>query len=139
MTPEQLAALHARCFASPRPYTAQEFADFLATPACFLCSLPHGFALGRVIVDEAELLTLAVDPNHQSQGIGRQLLTRFETAAHERGAVKAFLDVAANNAAALSLYRKAGYCESGRRRAYYKHAADTAQDAILMEKPLNLA
>ena len=62
MTPEDLAALHARCFDSPRPWSADEIASLLAGRGTFLLEAPHGFLMGRAIAGEAELLTVAVDP-----------------------------------------------------------------------------
>ena len=132
MTPEALADLHARCFTTPRPWSAAEFADFLGSRFCFLLREPAGFLLGRVIADEAELLTVAVDPAARRQGMGARLLTGFATTARARGATTAFLEVAVGNAPAQALYRQAGWVETGRRKAYY-HAPDgTAEDALVM-------
>jgi [ribosomal protein S18]-alanine N-acetyltransferase len=108
MTPADLARLHAACFTMPRPWGAAEFADLLASPLVFLVAEPAGFALGRAVADEAELLTLAVDPSARRQGSGRRLLTKFEAEAASRGATSAFLDVAAGNDAARALYLSAG-------------------------------
>jgi len=139
MTPDALADLHARCFTTPRPWSAPEFADFLGSPFCFLLSEPAGFLLGRVIADEAELLTVAVDPAARRQGIGARLLSGFAAAAKARGATTAFLEVAASNASAQALYRQAGWVETGRRRAYY-HAPDgSAEDALVMACDLSQA
>ncbi len=136
MTPAELAALHGRCFVVPRPFTEKEFAELLDSERCFLCAEPGGFALARVIADEAELLTLAVDPVARRQGLGRRLLAEFEETAQERGAARVFLEVSADNAAALALYTGTGYSESGRRRGYYRSPDGRRIDAILMDKPL---
>ncbi|MDJ0825604.1 MAG: ribosomal protein S18-alanine N-acetyltransferase [Rhodobacter sp.] len=136
MTPEALAELHARCFTVPRPFSTGEFRDLLAAETCFLITCPQGFALGRATVDEAELLTLAVDPGHRRQGIGRALLADFEAEARRRGARRAYLEVAAGNAAARRLYAAAGYRDAGRRKAYYRDAGRQAEDAIVLDKPL---
>lgn len=136
MTPDALAALHARCFETPRPWRAAEFASMLTSYGVFLHSTQAGFILGREIVGEAELLTLAVDPAHQRQGIGRALLAEFEAQAIQRGATVAFLEVACNNAAAIALYRAANYTESGKRPAYYTPPNGPKIDALTMRKPL---
>ena len=136
MTPAALAALHGRCFTVPRPFTEAEFTEFLASGLCFLCTAPQGFALGRVTVDEAELVTLAVEPDARRRGLGRRLLSSFENMARGRGATRAFLEVAAENAAARALYTTQGYRESGRRRGYYRTPDGARIDAILMDKPL---
>lgn len=132
MTPDALATLHACCFTTPRPWSAAEFADFLGAPMCFLLTEPAGFLLGRVIADEAELLTVAVDPAARRQGMGARLLAGFSATAKARGAATAFLEVAAGNAPAQALYAQAGWVTAGRRKAYY-HAPDgTAEDALVM-------
>ncbi len=136
MTPDALAALHARCFVTPRPWSADEFASMLTSNGVFLRSSDAGFALGREIAGEVELLTLAVDPDHQRQGNGRALLTAFEAEATKRGATEAFLEVASNNTAAYVLYRAAGYTESGHRPAYYRPPTGPRIAAIIMRKPL---
>lgn len=131
-----LAALHARCFTTPRPWTAAEFAELLASPLCFLLTEAQGFLLGRVIADEAELLTIAVAPEARRQGEGARLLAAFAQAAKARGATTAFLEVAENNAAARALYARAGWAQAGRRKGYYHSPEGDALDAVVMTLPL---
>jgi ribosomal-protein-alanine N-acetyltransferase len=134
MTPAELAALHARCFTVPRPWSVTEFETLLAAPATVLTSQPGGFALGQVMADEAELLTIAVAPTDRRRGLGRQLLGAFLSACAARGAATVFLEVDAGNAPALSLYHSAGFREAGRRRAYY-HAPDgSSTDALVLRR-----
>lgn len=140
MTPDALAALHARCFEMPRPWSSNEFASMLTGKGVFLCTSETdntaGFALGREIAGEVELLSLAVDPEAQRQGIGRALLAGFEAKALQFGATEAFLEVACTNTAAISLYQSAGYAESGKRPAYYTPPTGPKITALLMRKPL---
>lgn len=136
MTPNDLAQLHARSFTTPRPWQAEEFADLLASERCFLLAEPQGFVLGRVIADEAELLTVAVAPEARRRGTGARLVAAFAQAARARGAVTAFLEVAEGNVAARALYDASGWAESGRRRAYYHHPDGSAEDALVMVLPL---
>ncbi|AXX99132.1 GNAT family N-acetyltransferase [Profundibacter amoris] len=136
MTPDALAALHARCFTMPRPWSAAEFAALLTSKGVFVQSTAAGFALGREIAGESELLTLAVDPALQRQGHGRRLLTAFEAESRKRGATEALLEVAATNTGARNLYESAGYRESGRRALYYTPPQGEKIDAILMCKTL---
>lgn len=125
MTPEQLAALHAACFGdAPRPWAAAEFADLLDARGCFLLSRPGGFLFGRVIFDEAELLTLAVLPEARRRGLGRELAGGFVATSSARGAVTAFLEVAADNHPARQLYSRLGWREVGRRPRYYRRDLD---------------
>lgn len=132
MTAEQMAALHAAAFVVPRPWSVGEIADLMASPLVFVLSEPHGFIMGRVVAGEAELLTVAVAPEFQGRGIGGRLVERFLAEALGRGAVVAFLEVAEGNGAALAVYARAGFGESGRRRGYY----GVANDAVVMTRRL---
>lgn len=136
MTPEALARLHARAFTHPRPWTAQEFADLLASPHAFVTGDARGFAMGRVIADEAELLTIATDPDHRRAGLARTTLGAFHTAAQSRGATMAFLEVAADNAPARALYDAAGYVQTGLRKGYYRNRTGATVDALLLSRAL---
>lgn len=140
MTPKTLAALYAAAFPKSRAWSAAEFQDMLAQPTTFLVTTQNtGFALGRIIVDEAELITLAITPNAQRRGFGRRLLADFENTAHARGAHKLFLEVAEDNSAALALYHGQGWHESARRHGYYKRTQGHARDALIFGKHLNTA
>ena len=133
MTPAELAHLHGLCFTRPRPWQTAEFAALLDSPHAFLLSRPQGFLLGRVIADEAELLTLAVAPDARRQGIARDLVGSFAATSRARGAAHAFLEVAADNAAAQTLYLAAGWAESGRRRRYYGPDLDAIVMVLRLE------
>ncbi len=137
MKPEWLAVIHARAMVVPRSWSDAEFEEILNAPECFLSVHGAGFALGRVVLDEAELLTLAVDPDQQGKGIGRRCLTDFEIAARAKGSGRAMLEVAETNAAARGLYLSSGFREDGVRKAYYRAADGARIDAILMSKSLN--
>ncbi|HEY0212843.1 MAG TPA: GNAT family N-acetyltransferase [Paenirhodobacter sp.] len=136
MTPADLATLHARCFATPRPWSAAEFTDLLATRFCFLHGTPDGFVLGRVIADEAELLTIAVAPEARRRGLARDLMADFARTAAMRGAISAFLEVAADNTAARALYAATGWQAAGRRRGYYHPAQGAPVDALVLRLDL---
>lgn len=133
MTPERMAEIHARAFAEG--WTARAIADLLSSTGTLAIAQPHAFALIRVVADEAELLTLATEPDHRRQGLARSVLLRAEAIARTRGAERLFLEVAESNEAARALYSSQGYRASGRRRAYYRDGSD----AILMEKTLDPA
>lgn len=124
MTPEDLARLHAQCFTRPRPWSATDFRNLSNAQGSLLLTGGAAFLLGRVIGPEAELLTLAVDPAARRRGQGRALVTRFLAAARAQGAETAFLEVAADNTAAIALYAATGWTEVGRRRGYYGDGID---------------
>lgn len=130
--PDRLAALHARCFTRPRPWSAAEFAALLGGAGVFLCTTAEGFILGRATFDEAEVLTLAVALEARRRGVARALLANFEAAARARGAGVAFLEVSEDNDAARALYHGTGYVEAGRRRGY----VSAGVDALVLRKTL---
>lgn len=137
MTPEALAATHARAFAGvDRKWSSAEFAALLRSPGAFALGDDRAFALGRVTADEAELLTLATDPGVRRQGRARAALAGFEAEARARGAARAFLEVAEDNTAARALYAVAGWEIIARRAGYYPRAAAPAADALVLAKPL---
>ncbi len=128
---------HARAFAGQgRAWSEVEFTSLLQSPHVFCVGNEHTFALGRAVAGEAELLTLATDPAQQRQGLGRIALLAFEDAARKRGADTCFLEVAADNVAATSLYRHAGFEEIARRAAYYDKPSGSRADALVLQKSL---
>ena len=134
MTPTDMAALHARCFTSPRPWVAQEFAAIVSNPLCFTLIESNGFLIGRAVADEAEILTLAVDAQARRCGLAAKLVQGFLTEALNRRAASAFLEVAANNDAAISLYLQAGFAKVGLRQGYYVRPNKPAIDAVVMSR-----
>lgn len=131
-----MAAIHRAAMPPDRPWSETEIADILATKGAFALTTPSGFAIGRAVADEAELLTLAVAPEHQRRGVGQRLLADFDTEARLRGAGTAFLEVAADNAPAIGLYGRNGWVRSGRRNAYYARDAGVHVDALIFHKTL---
>lgn len=126
---QEMAALHAACFAPADRWTAAMLGDTLAQKGSFAVATSGGFALGRVTADEAELLTLVVEPAWRRRGVGSRLLQLFEDGARLRGADAAFLEVAEDNAPARALYARMGWTPVGRRRAYYG-----AADALVLRR-----
>ena len=121
MTPQDMARIHAAAFVHDRAWTAQEIADLLASPFVTYLAEPQGFALTRLIAGEAELLTLAVDPAAQRQGIGRRLLHRWMDGL-EAQADTAFLEVAA------------GFRQTATRRGYYQRKDAPSVDALILSR-----
>lgn len=136
MTPAALAHLHALSFTTPRPWSARDFAGLMSARGSFLLTEGQGFLLGRVIADEAEMLTLAVPPEQRGRGTGRRLVDTFLTEARARGAASAFLEVAEDNPVARRLYLSVGFVESGGRRGYYRSPDGRHVDAVLMTRTL---
>lgn len=137
-TPDKLANLYAQCFPTSRPWSAEEFHTFLMDPKTIMIGDHQAFALGQIVLDEVELLTIAVDPGARRAGYGRARLADFETRALNRGACICHLEVAVDNMVAQEFYFSLGYGESGRRKGYYVRETGPKIDAILLCKSLIL-
>ncbi|MEO0401074.1 MAG: GNAT family N-acetyltransferase [Pseudomonadota bacterium] len=136
MTPEHLAQIHHAAFRDARPWTAAEFQTLLAADHTHLTAHAYGFALWRAIAGEAELLTLAVAPDHQGQGIGGRVMRTWMGDAAAL-ADSAFLEVAADNISACALYARHSFVEVARRPGYYRRPdGHAAQDAVVMRAAL---
>ena len=94
-----------------------------------------GFCILQPVLDEANLLLMAIDPKYQGQGRGLALLEESIELLGE-SCVMIFLEVRASNMPAISLYEKVGFHQMGVRKNYYP--ADRAlfasgkEDAVLM-------
>ncbi|MEG4302102.1 ribosomal protein S18-alanine N-acetyltransferase [Microcoleus sp. D3_18a_C4] len=89
------------------------------------------------ILEEAHIIMLAIHPQFQGQGLGQALLLALLKSACDRQLERSTLEVRDSNLAAVSLYKKFGFKEAGRRKRYYE---DTGEDALVMwrsglEKP----
>jgi [ribosomal protein S18]-alanine N-acetyltransferase len=137
---DALAEAHARSF--DHPWSAAEIAALLVSPGVFALTARAGntvggFILARAIAGEAEVLTLAVDPVLRRRGIARALVEAAIAAAEVAGAEAVFLEVAADNPAAIALYQAAGFEAAGRRRGYYPRPGDAAIDALVLRRAIS--
>ena len=92
-----------------------------------------GFCIFQPVLDEANLLLMAVDPSQQGQGLGYQLLTQ-SLELLENTPVQIFLEVRESNTAAIKLYEKADFHQIDLRKNYYPKADGTREHAIIMVK-----
>lgn len=97
---------------------------------------PFGFSLTRRVIDEAELMLVAVLPGERGRGLGRGLVEGAMHKARQRGARKIFLEVRDGNLAALALYESLGFSVAGRRQNYYMGVTGERFDAITMRRDL---
>ena len=96
---------------------------------------PLGFSLFRTVAGEAELLLLAVAPDHQGRGVGRRLLNQFVDRALAAGASRVHLAVREGNPA-IEMYRRAGFEAAGRRPKYYRGQNGLQFDALTFARQL---
>ncbi len=85
---------------------------------------PLGFLAARRTVDRLEVLAVAVDVAARCRGVGALLLRRALDAARAQGCRGVDLEVAVDNHAALSLYRRFDFVAVGRRPRYYRNEVD---------------
>ena len=120
-------------------WTGPQCAGLLPLPGVWLIlardveQQPLGFALSRVVAGEAELLLLAVRTKEQRRGVGNLLVQRFISDAVARGANRLHLEVRDGNQA-IGLYKRHGFSEVGRRKAYYCGVSGQRFDALTLAR-----
>jgi [ribosomal protein S18]-alanine N-acetyltransferase len=135
-----LASLHARLFEDP--WDGEGFAELLRQQGAkaFIARVGDppeaaGFILGRVVANEAEILSLGVRTDRQRRGLAAHLLAAMRRAAKRGRAKTLYLEVAAGNGAALSFYARRGFRARGRRADYYRRAG-RSEDALVLSLAL---
>ena len=117
-------------------WTEQQALSMLALSGVWLSiasigGRPAGFALNRIVVDEAELLLLAVARDSRRQGVGMALIERSCIIARQRNGCRLHLEVRHNNPA-ITLYNQAGFSLIGRRPGYYRGIDGQIHDALTL-------
>ena len=135
---EAAASIHAQAF--DEAWSAADLAGFLTGLGGFGFAVAGGeglagFILCRLVADQAEVLTLATAPDHRRQGVAAALIQAAVAAAGAGGAKSLFLEVAADNAAALALYGAADFTAVGRRAGYYQRPAGAVDALVLRRAP----
>ena len=123
----KLANLHKKCFPK-KPWSADDFRD-LKNSGCEIIMSENGFIVYRIAVDEAEIITIGVNPEMRRQGIASAMIGIIEKTLLNQGIKKIFLEVATTNTPAQKLYENMGFKVVGLRPKYYDGV-----DAILMSK-----
>ena len=135
---EALAALHRLCF--PVSWDAAAFTSLLCTPgsvaAIAMADGPVGFVLWRLLGDEAEVVTLGVDPRRRRAGIAGLLLADACAQAVAGGATSLVLEVAVDNLPACAFYAAQGFAEVGSRPGYYRRPGAASADALILRRRL---
>ena len=136
MTPAEMAQLHRAEPTGQRAWSEAEFSAMLYASNALSVTCDAGFAVGQVIVDEAELFLIITKPAHRKQGFGRRILATFEQRAFQNAVRRIILEVADTNTAARALYSANGYQQIAVRKNYYTFPDGSHADAIVMEKHL---
>jgi ribosomal-protein-alanine N-acetyltransferase len=136
----ELARIHALGFY--RGWPVGEFESFLTdetTPVYVACDARRriaGFALIRLAADEAELLTIAVDPKWRGKRVGQALLRAVFDDLLRSPARRMFLEVSEDNAGAIKLYQREGFATISSRKGYYSRPDGAAATALVMARDL---
>jgi ribosomal-protein-alanine N-acetyltransferase len=138
---DAVAALEARVFAdvawSPLA-VEEEFAGLGATRRILVAADGDrvvGYAVVLAVGEVADLTRIAVDGGCRRAGVGSQLIAAAVHEARRAGARRVMLEVAATNAAAVSLYERHGFEAIDRRTAYYADGSD----AVVMSRAVQEA
>lgn len=135
-----ISTLYAECFPDEWSTAAIERVLEPAGSFALLARLGPGalgFLLCRVILDEAEILSIGVHPDQRRHGVGRLLLAATIARAKARGARWMFLEVAEDNAPARALYGALEFEQTGWRPGYYPRGQGQSVSAVLMSRRLD--
>ncbi len=132
-----LSALHKRAFPPGDGWSADAITELLALDTTHVWAWSQqgalrGFVMVQLCGPEADILTLAVDPNHRRKGIAKRVMATAHKRLLELGTQRVLLEVAETNSGARAFYRSMGYATIATREAYYKQAELPPIDAIIM-------
>jgi ribosomal-protein-alanine N-acetyltransferase len=138
---DAVANLHAKSFY--RGWPRQDIEAYLLdpdTPTLVACDARRniaGFAMLRILGDDVELMTIAVDRKYQGKGVGEALLKACFEDLMMTPARRMILEVAADNPSALRLYQKLGFDKINERKGYYARPDGLPATALVMARNLN--
>ncbi|WP_180181428.1 ribosomal protein S18-alanine N-acetyltransferase [Acinetobacter sp. YH01021] len=118
------------------PWTLKQFEDAVTAYQSTVIEVQGqvaGFCILQPVLDEANLLLMAIDPAQQGQGLGYQLL-EASVAMLKNNPVQIFLEVRESNQAAIKLYEKSGFHQIDLRKNYYPNSNGSREHAIIMVK-----
>lgn len=126
--------LAVEAFAHGSPWTEEQYKQTVARPdlTFFIAEIedrPVGYVGGKVILDEAEVYSIAVEPAFQNQKVASQLIEAYKTHCRANGVQILFLEVRESNLTARNFYVAHQFKEISRRKGYYN---DPEEDAIIM-------
>lgn len=135
-----LSAMHKASF--HRGWGEAEFLGMMAETNTLVHRLRQGrtvigFAVSRIALDEAELLSIAIDAAARGGGLSRDFLGTHLGHLAGRGVKTVFLEVEENNLPARNLYARAGFVPVGRRERYYREAGGAELNAVVMRRDLS--
>ena len=134
----QVAELEKICFSDPcsEKSVASELNNSLS---CWLVAEENGVVTGYVgsqtVIDESDMMYVAVHPDHRRKGIAEALVVELVEALKKRESHCLTLEVRASNEPAKALYEKLGFAQVGLRKNYYRNPKE---DALILRKEWEL-
>lgn len=134
----QVAALERCCFSDP--WSENSVASELTNPlSLWLVALDGetvaGYVGSQTVLDQADILNVAVSPDYRRRGIAGALLESLRIRLEEKDVCQLTLEVRVSNEPAIRLYENLGYVQVGLRRNYY---FKPKEDALILRKEWNL-
>ena len=132
----QIAQLEKLCFSDPwsEKSIATELDCWLS---CWLVALDGeqviGYVGSQTVIDESDMMNIAVHPEHRRQGVAEALVEKLSEALRQRGSKALTLEVRVSNDPAIRLYEKLGFVQVGKRPNYYRNPRE---DALILRKVL---
>lgn len=127
---ELLADIYGKSFT--KGWNEQQFIELLNGGAQGWLIEGHTFILLRCAADEAEIITLATHPDFRRKGYADKIIAQMIEQLKIISISKLFLEVRADNIAAIKLYKKHGFSQTAIRPNYYAMPDGTRKDAIIM-------
>lgn len=118
------------------PWSKQQFQESLASYQCTVYEQANqvvGFCILQPVLDEANLLLMAIHPSQQGKGLGYTLLDD-SIQQLKNNPIQIFLEVRESNTAAIRLYEKAGFHQIDLRKNYYPNPDGSREHAVIMVK-----
>ena len=94
-----------------------------------------GYVGSQTVLGETDMMNIAVHPDCRKRGIATLLITHLVDALAQQGSHSLMLEVRESNENAISVYRKLGFMDVGRRKNYYRNPKE---DALILRKEWSL-
>lgn len=117
-------------------WSKQQFQESLASYQCTVYEQANqvvGFCILQPVLDEANLLLMAIHPNQQGKGLGYILLDH-SIQQLKNNPIQIFLEVRESNTAAIRLYEKTDFHQIDLRKNYYPNVDGSREHAVIMVK-----
>ena len=134
----QIAQLEKLCFSDP--WSENSIASELENKLAYWLVATEGETVAgyigsQTVIDETDMMNVAVHPDYRRQGIGRDLVLALSEALQNKGIRGLLLEVRQSNMPAIALYEQLGFRQVGLRPNYYRNPKE---NALILRKELSL-